>query len=74
MESKIKTREEKQKLSLLKLKKTIDVLKNEMENLEVGTKSDAGVEEARGHLECPICVEMMSPPAGWRVGVGHKQS
>ena len=65
-------------MALLKLNKTIEDLTKEMEDLEVvpeagaGNVTDDGVEEARGHLECPICMEMMRPPTRiWQCPQSH---
>ena len=60
LEMRIKSEDEKH---IEKLKKTVEDLTKEMEN-------DEGVEEARRHLECPVCLEMMRPPK--RIWMCHK--
>ena len=78
VETKFETQEEKQNVILLKLKKTVEDLTKEIENLEVDPGAgvinvpEDGVEEARGHLECPICLEMMRPPTRiWQCPQSH---
>ena len=74
--------DEKQNKAILNLKKTVEALINEMENLDLdtGAKTVAcaksvtgdGVEEARGHLECPVCLELMRPPTRiWQCPQSH---
>merc|ERR1712220_10837 len=59
---------------------TMRQLIQEMVDLDVGPVAGAGggngsddrVEEARGHLECPICLEMMRPPTRiWQCPQSH---
>ena len=80
VETTFKKQEEKRKLALLKFKKNVEDLTNEMEKLEVGPQAgsgsenitDDGVEEAKGHLECPVCFEKMRPPTRiWQCPQSH---
>ena len=71
LEKRLKTQEEKQKKTLLKLRKTADDLGKKIENQD-GMFNGNGVEEARGHLECPVCFEKMRPPTRiWQCPQSH---
>ena len=71
LEKRLKTQEKKQKETLLKLKKTADDLAKKIENQD-GPVLANGVEEARGHLECPVCFEKMRPPTRiWQCPQSH---
>ena len=72
VDKRLKTREETHKKSLLKMTKIVENLTKKMENHEVGSVSGKGVEEARGHLECPVCFEKMRPPTRiWQCPQSH---
>ena len=71
LEKRLKTQEEKQKKTLLKLRKTADDLGKKIENQDALVPAN-GVEEARGHLECPVCFEKMRPPTRiWQCPQSH---
>ena len=65
---------------LFTLMNTVEDLTKEMQNLVVNTKdgagcgcvTDDGVAEARAHLTCPVCLEMMGPPTRiWQCPQSH---
>ena len=63
LDSKLKVQEEKHKRSLGLLKEASEQLEKYIEKLDAPIKkSDDGVEEAKGQLECPVCMEAMKPP------------
>ena len=66
MEARLKVQEEQQRRTVLELKKTVEDLTDEVETLSLaagpGNVLDDGAEEARQHLKCPICLELMRPP------------
>ena len=74
MEMRLKVQEEEKKESLFKLKKTVEDLTKELQHIEVdsGMVTCGVVKEARGHLECPICLEWMRPPTRiWQCPQSH---
>ena len=75
--TKFEAQERQQKATLLKLRKTVEDLRKEIEvdpeaGAGAGNATDDGVEEAKGHLECPICFKVMRPPTRiWQCPQSH---